>query len=61
MSAFPESGRSDKVETAEIKGSFRPEADIKKLRATRLYEHAGGALRAPPDLMCTSECGLGGR
>ncbi len=29
MSSFPESGRSDKVETAEIKGSFRPEADYR--------------------------------
>ena len=29
MSAFPESGRSNTAKTAEIRGRFRPEADIR--------------------------------
>ncbi len=32
MSALLQSGRSDKLETAEIKGRFRPEAVIEKHR-----------------------------
>ena len=30
MSAFPESGRSDTSKTNEMKGRFRPEADIRE-------------------------------
>ncbi len=39
MSAFPESGHSDKLETAEMKGRFRPGADTQMADLEDNYLH----------------------
>jgi len=40
MSAFPNSGRSDRFKLCKSKGSFRPEADMKEMLRVDGFNHS---------------------